>query len=495
MSYLVLAHGGLAVERSQAVHLVALVLCAFFQAPHPQAPPPLTAEPLVGVVVGEDGEPRAGVEVLLSSGSLPASTQPVLGMALWTERARPPFADERPVLGRTRTDAAGRFRLNLPDEVVRSQEPLAVALWAYQEGGRAAFERLPWAIPAPAEPVRLVLRAPAPAAFRIVGPDGMPDFGARLGAAAVGRVVVPAELTALLGATAGDDGVAVVHAFAADQISAVWIDSPRFGRQKVQVSPAAGAEPRLVKLEPSGHIVGRVVTDENVPVVGLKLQARTMLAGSDASGACAWAEAITDRDGGFTIPAIAAGRLLLTLDFRSRPDLPYRGLPPANQVVEPGQTATVPIRLTRAVQLDGLIRERGTGLPIAGVSPEIPDPASQVGGNPPVVTDARGRFAGCMEHDQPYAFIYATPRPYFVPADAPDDFQLLPAGATKFTLPPTELVRGVALRGTVVDDAGKGVAGALVRASWASKNVAHQSVATRTSARGTFLEKAGQVRY
>jgi hypothetical protein len=56
------------------VHLVALVLCAFFQAPHPQAPPPLTAEPLVGVVVGEDGDARAGVGVLLSSGLIPGST-------------------------------------------------------------------------------------------------------------------------------------------------------------------------------------------------------------------------------------------------------------------------------------------------------------------------------------------------------------------------------------------------------------------------------------
>ncbi len=125
-------------------------------------------------------------------------------------------------------------------------------------------------------------------------------------------------------------------------------------------------------------------------------------------------------------------------------------------------------------------------MPISGVSPEIPDLAVRVGGNSSVVTDANGRFAGYMEGQQPYAFLYSTPKPFYIP-EAPDQLQLLSAGATEFKLPPIELVRGAALGGSVVDEFGKYVAGALVRASWGSGGTMLQSVAVRTDTSGRFL--------
>jgi hypothetical protein len=203
-----------------------------------------------------------------------------------------------------------------------------------------------------------------------------------------------------------------------------------------------------VALAPTGHLLGRVHTDLRKPIPGLTVRIQTSPPDFDSNGTVGSAEVITDASGAFEVPAIATGRLTMVLDYRSRPDLAYRGLPPANQVVEAGRTTTFDIRLKPAVRIEGVVRERGTGLPIAGVSPEIPDPASRIGGNSKVVTDTAGRFTGYMEGDQPYAFVYATPRPYFVRSDAPDALQLLPAGATSFTLPPTELVRGKALGGT-----------------------------------------------
>ncbi len=87
---------------------------------------------------------------------------------------------------------------------------------------------------------------------------------------------------------------------------------------------------------------------------------------------------------------------------------------------------------------------------------------------------------------QPYAFLYSTPKPYFIP-ETPDTFHLLPAGATEFKLPPTELVRGEALGGSVVDESGKYVSGALVRASWGGDENVLQSVAVRTDSSGRYL--------
>jgi Carboxypeptidase regulatory-like domain len=467
------------------IPLVSLVLLAMAQ-PGP-TPAPGASRLLTGTVVDSEGKAVAGIEVLLSSGLPPSGERPLIGWSvLGMSNTLDPVAEPRSVLGRCRTDDGGRFRIDLPAEIVRSQEPLPVALWAYRAGGRVASQRLPWASPAPAEPVRLVLGTAAASRFRILGPDGTPDAGARVVVTALDRLVVPEDFAGLVGARAGPDGVAVVSAFAPGEIGRVRVESPRSGTQTVRVDGQDAAGPKTITLAAAGRVSGRVLTRDSKPVSGLKVRAQTFPGGVDTGGPIGSAEVATDESGRFELPAIAAGRLALVLDFRARPDLPYRGLPPANQVVEAGQTTTIEVRLKRAVRIEGVVRERGTGVPIAGASPQIPDLAFRRGGNPKVVTDALGRFAGYMEGQQPYAFLHETPKPYFIPSDAPDTFHLLPAGATAFVLPPTELVRGAELGGTVVDETSKLVAGALVRASWGGKNTVLQSVAARTDPSGTF---------
>ena len=467
------------------MHLFPLVLLALAQAD--PAWPPLAAEPLVGVVVDAAGAPAAGALVLLSSGIGQFEERPLIGGALWMSNPRDVIPGRSAVLARSRADDGGRFRIDLPPEVVRSQEPLPVVLWAVDPGGRTAVQWLPWAIPAPSAPVRLAIKSTAPAVFRVVGTDGRPEPGVRIMVHSLGRLTVPGELADRFGAETGQDGVAVIAAFSATDVRAVRVESPRFGTQTIRVKEPVAAAPTTIALQPAGHIRGRVLTDLDKPVSGLAVRVQSSLKDFDPDGTVGSAEVVTDVSGAFEIPAISAGRLTMVLDFRSRPDLAYRGLPPANQVVEAGQTTTMAIRLKPAVRIEGVIRERGNGRPIAGVSPEIPDPASRIGGNPKVVTDALGRFTGYIEGDQPYAFVYATPRPFVVPADAPNALQLLPAGATSFTLPPTELVAGKGLRGSVVDETGKAVAGALVRASWGGQSSILQSVATRTDAQGMFV--------
>ncbi len=459
--------------------VVTLVLLALAQ-PGPVLP---SSDPLVGTVEDTAGKPIAGVDVYLSSGTSRYGERPLIGRFAVIPNA--PGSERRPLLGHCRSDDGGRFRIDLPAVVVQSQEPLPVALWACREGGRVAGRRLPWATPAPTDPVRLVLGAPVASGFHILGPDGTPDAGARLAVTALRRLVVPEEIAGRFGAKAGREGGAAVSGFTPEEIRAVRVDSPRFGTQTVRLAGLEGTEPKTIMLEPAGRVSGCVLADEK-PVSGLTVFVQTFPEGFDLGGTLGSAEVTTDGSGRFEIPAIAAGRLALTLDFRSRPDLPYRGLPPANQVVEAGQTTTLEIPLKRAVRIEGVVRERD-GAPIPGASPETPDPATRLGGNPQVVTDSGGRFAAYMERDQPYAFFHSTPKPYFVPSDAPDTLQLLPAGATEFTLPPTELARGVGLRGTVVDEMGELVAGALVRASWGGKGTILQSVAVRSDPGGAFL--------
>ncbi|MFI5457341.1 MAG: carboxypeptidase regulatory-like domain-containing protein [Isosphaerales bacterium] len=463
--------------------VVALVF--FFALAGPvQAVP--ASDSLAGMVVDADGKPAARVDVLLSSGLPPTGERPLIGGVLWMTSAAASPVVHNAVLGRTRTDQRGHFQIELPAEIVRSQEPLPVALWAYREGTRVASRRLPWATPAPAEPIRLVIEKAAASSFRLLGPDGAPDAGARVEVSALDRLIVPDELAGKVASVAGPDGNVMMPAFATGEVRWVRVVSSKFGTQLIRTLGPDTAQASACKLEPIGRVAGRVVAGADKPVAGLRIRAQTFPEGYDLGGTVGSADVTTDETGRFAIPAIAAGRLVLMLDLRSRPDLPYRGLPPANHVVETGQTTTVDVRLKRAVRLEGVIRERTTGLPIAGVYPEIPDQAIRPGGNAKVVTDALGHFEGYMEGQQPYAFLFTTPRPYFIPSDTPDTLHLLPAGATEFKLPPTELVRGVVLRGSVKNETGKIVAGALVRASWGGENTVHQSVAARTDTGGSF---------
>jgi Carboxypeptidase regulatory-like domain len=447
----------------------------------------LAAEPLVGIVVDSDGKGLADMEVLLSSGLPPSGERPLIGGVLWQANGPRPLGELQAVLTRSRTDRSGHFRIELPGVIVRSQEPLPVALWAFQPDGRVAARRLPWAVPAPAEQVQLVIERFAASVFRVLGENAAPEAGARVQVIAIDGMVVPADLAEKLTKLTGRDGSVTIQAFAPGAIRRLSVQSSKYGNQLIGTPAETTTTAAELRLEPAGRVSARILDETGKPVVGLKVHAQTFPDGYDLGGTVGLAEGVTDSSGRLEISAIAAGRLMLVLDLRSRPDLPYRGLPPANQIVEACQATTVEIRLKRAVRIEGVIRERTTGLPIAGVSPELPDLAVRLGQNAKVVTDALGKFEGYIEGQQPYAFLYTTPKPFFVPSDTPESLHLLPAGSTEFKLPPTELVRGEALRGSVVDETGTVVAGALVRASWGGKEQVLQSVAVRTDSSGNFL--------
>ncbi len=137
--------------------LAPLLLLVFAQPA--AAPGPLRAESLAGVVVDSSGKAVTGADVWISSGLSPSDERPLIGGVLWMQSSRA-FAGGSPeALGHTRTDQDGHFQIELPAEIVRSQEPLSVAVWVYASGARVASRRLAWAIPAPVEPIRLVLQS------------------------------------------------------------------------------------------------------------------------------------------------------------------------------------------------------------------------------------------------------------------------------------------------------------------------------------------------
>ena len=176
--------------------------------------PPAHAQPLRGVVVNPAGTPLSGADVWLASGMPPQGEQPSIGGLLWMKGRGVSLAELQTTLAQTRTNDGGEFRLEIPTEVVQSQEPMPVALWAYAAPGRVAVKRLAWAIPPPQEPIRLVIEKSVAASFRLLGPDGAPLAGARVVPIALAHATLPRELAEKVGSVAGADGEVVLPAFA-----------------------------------------------------------------------------------------------------------------------------------------------------------------------------------------------------------------------------------------------------------------------------------------
>ena len=121
-----------------------------------------------------------------------------------------------------------------------------------------------------------------------------------------------------------------------ETIRRVRVDSPKYGTQIIRTLGPDTTTASLFRLEPVGRVSVRVVADADKPVAGLRIQAETFPEGYDLGGTIGQAEG-HDR---CERPARDSGDRRRPAGARARPaispDLPYRGLPPANQVVEAG---------------------------------------------------------------------------------------------------------------------------------------------------------------
>ncbi len=112
------------------------------------------------------------------------------------------------------------------------------------------------------------------------------------------------------------------------------------------------------------------------------------------------------------------------------------------------------------------------------------------GGDYFAVTDAGGHYQGFItrENFQPYGWSLRIPGPFFEPNVSKDVPQRMPPRETDvLNLPPIELPRGVDVPGTVVDEAGHGISGATVEATWRHGTAITQLVMSCSDAMGRFV--------
>ena len=387
-----------------------------------------------------------------------AAGRPCAGADVWLVVANGPVGG--PSLAGATTDDEGRFAIpRQPGDPAR-----AWTLWAAKAGHRVARVSNQTALPE--GPVRVVLGPPAGSSFRVEGPGREPIAGATVRVTRLDREsgVVPEELAGKFGATTDADGRAVLDAFASDEIVAVEARADGFGIQPRIFSPP-GPGPKVIRLRPTGRVAGRLVADDPAAVRGWVVFAST-LPDDDPSRRGSWAgtaEATTDREGRFEMPPLAAGKL--SLSFTPPEGARYRPAPVPDRTLPAGGEVGVEVDLSRAVRVEGVVRERGGGPPVAGVRLAVSTPSTPNRGYP-IWADDRGRYAFESLPGKATVSVTQLPAAYVQGLGLTLRDVTIPEGVDRHELPPIEADRGEAVRGIVLDEAGRPVAGASVAGHW-----------------------------
>ena len=422
---------------------------------------------LVGQVVGPDGRPAPGAEVLASGGSWDGTSPSLLGRAL--------------------TDAEGRFALELSGSPEGREQP---TLWAFRPGSVLASSPVDREM-AGGRPVVLILGSAARAAFVVAGPDGRPVVGARVIPRRVAREVaeVPEAVAALASATTDQEGRGVISGFRPEELVGVIVDAPGFGLQPREFGPPGGLADvgsKAITLVDGGRVAGRVTAEDPKSVAGLRVQVVSN-SGGRGGETVGLSQTLTDASGRFEVPRIAAGSLTVRVrPGEGSPDLPARVV---RRDLESGRSVDVEVPLRRGVRVTGVATDDRDGRPIEGavvsVVPSGPSEPSRVR------TDAQGRYETFVPAGLVSYRVLKVPAPYLCPPGfvGPRPVEV-PPGIARFELPTITLTRGEDLKGSVVDEEDRPVGGAKVVASWTmfdGRIRAPRSESATTKADGSFV--------
>ncbi len=387
---------------------------------------------LTGTVVGLDGKPATGAEVVLAEG-----TAPVMNIVRLTGAVlRPPD-----VLVSRRSEAEGRFRVELPGDdlrIKRFRRP--VFLWAFGPGGTLAMRPFPDDWPPDGVPVRLALAPSEAVRFRVLDPEERPVAGARVIPVRIRGVDVPVELGGRFAAGTDAEGRGTLAVGVADELEVIRVTSGPFGVQQLRMTRPDAEGVRTLQLRPVGRIVGQIQAGDPQAVRGLAVRIRTLADPSTAlTGVGGFASVVSDDQGRFTVPAIASGMLSLSIDLRW--DLPWRSLLPNRPPVQPGTTTELTIPLKPAALVKGVVQEIGSGRPVAGVGVAVVMDIE----TPLAPSDAEGRFSAYIAPGMARAYAVGMPRGYYSPSNRVNS-QPLPERVKELTMKPLGLRRAVEVR-------------------------------------------------
>lgn len=343
--------------------------------------------PVTGVVVDSSGRSLRDAEVWMTRATRVEEDRKS-GLELsWS--AMQAENEETPVYVVTRTDAEGRFRLEVPVDLAARSGPVALAVWAIQGDGAFAVEHLPRILRSDDPPLRLSVGPAARTELTLASPDGQPIAEARVVPSRVMEMPVPDALGRRFAATTDRQGRFVLPGLSRSAVGEVRVETPRLGVQRIFVD---GDGKTTIALAPVGVVSGRLIAPDDFaqPIKGVKVRVKSKVGGFDGSGISGDAEAACDPSGRFEIPAVAAGLLTFNLVYDREQGISLRGEAPSGLVLVAGSKVEIKISLRPTVLVRGVVREKETKRPIRGVKLVI---NGRFGGDRSAVSDSQGNYS------------------------------------------------------------------------------------------------------
>jgi hypothetical protein len=229
------------------------------------------AAPLLAAAVFSQFQARAIQGSVTDEGGKPVADAEVLFFAPAPSRGKAQAVEVK-----TKTDAAGRFRLAVPS--LAGVEVFRANLWVYRPGSAMTYAPRTRALPP-----TLVLRTPKPRTITVLGPDGHPLAGALISP----RVVyvetvrfaaeIPGSLSMSLAVRTGADGAATLDGLSSgDQLDAVRITADSVGSHDLELAerPNRNAQQAAItiRLKRTSWLVGRVRNRAGQPAPNLAVE-------------------------------------------------------------------------------------------------------------------------------------------------------------------------------------------------------------------------------
>ena len=320
--------------------------------------PAIQLKTINGVVVDEDAKPVADAQVWL-----------------------PMRKGHEETTAHARTGKDGRFTL----EASGDDNPFPT-VWVLAAGNRLATSTAAearWA--EKGEPqVKIALGPRTDTTFLVLAPDGKPLTGALVEPFNLSNFYardwdqpsqfmgVPAEVRQAVRKTTGADGRATLSGVPHNGWWSVRVTSKRYGNcvQFLNVAEPIPAE-TTIRLRPARRVEGRLVADDPKLAHGVAIVLTTHETRQRAGSLANYgrAEAASDDQGRFVVPAIAEGTLAVQVQIDEH--VPYRPELPPGLTVGNSDAAGVEIRMVRTVRIECVVRVRETGKPLADARVQV----------------------------------------------------------------------------------------------------------------------------
>ena len=328
------------------------------------------------------------------------------------------------------------------------------------------------------------LEKPTPFDIHVQTPEDQPLDGAEIEITELRTKQLMATLVDSIGERFGQklklaNGKCRIDFLPANSNFKIACHSVEHGTQSIYLEKS-GTDVRM-KLRPTGSLTGTTVDETGISIRGVQMTVTTRpietTQGAGGYQVFGQASVKTDANGKFHIEQIAVGNATIQISSKGNE---FQSTGATTAVILKHETTDSKVKLGSTIPIRGQIVDQDGGA--------VPNVRLSVN-NVSVLTNANGEYQCRAVPGQLRIGISNTP-PKFAFAFGLGNYFAIPAGSKSFDVPDIELKSSLPIRGVVVDELGKPVAGASVSAGWMETSTDGSGVSTTSGDRDVTNDAA-----